>query len=80
MDGAALGRVICDAYYEGCELVGTEDNTTLSVTDLSKMGDLLDAYESFGKEALAAACADPRLLLPDGPRGGTGGELRRQHP
>ena len=59
MDGAALGRVICDAYYEGCELVGTEDNTTLSVTDLSKMGDLLDAYESFGKEALAAACADP---------------------
>lgn len=44
MDGAALGRVICDAYYEGCELVGTEDNTTLSVTDLSKMGDLLDAY------------------------------------
>ena len=54
MDGAALGRVICDAYYEGCELVGTEDNTTLSVTDLSKMGDLLDAYESFGREALAA--------------------------
>ena len=55
MDGAELGQVICDAYYEGCEDVGTEDNATLSVTDLSKLGSLLDAYESFGKEALTAS-------------------------
>ena len=59
MDGAELGQVICDAYYEGCEDVGTEDNATLSVTDLSKLGSLLDAYESFGKEALTASCSDP---------------------
>lgn len=59
MDGEALGRVICDTYYEGCEAVGTQDNTTLSLTDLSNIHPLLDAYESFGKEALASACEDP---------------------
>ncbi len=59
MDGAALGKVICDAYYEGCEVAWTEDNTTLSLTDLSKIGPLLEAYEAFGAEALSAACEDP---------------------
>ena len=58
MDGAQLGKIICDSYYEGCEMVGTEDNTTLSLTDLTKMGPLLEAYEAFGAEALVAACTD----------------------
>lgn len=62
MDGAELGRVICDAYYAGCEEVGTQDNTTLSLTDLSKVGPLLEAYEAFGAEALAAACTDPAFF------------------
>lgn len=59
MDGAALGRVICDTYYAGCEEVGTEENSTLSLTDLTKIGPLLDSYEEFGREALTAACDDP---------------------
>ena len=59
MDGAALGSAICDTYYQGCEAVGTQDQTTLSVTDLSKLGPLLEAYESFGQEAFAAAAEDP---------------------
>ena len=62
MDGAALGRVICDAYYEGCKDVGTEENATLSVTDLSRLAPLLDAYETFGAQALAAAAEDPGFL------------------
>ena len=62
MDGAELGKVICDVYYAGCEEVGTQDNTTLSLTDLSKVGPLLEAYESFGAEALAAACTDPAFF------------------
>ena len=62
MDGAELGKVICDAYYAGCEEVGTQNNTTLSLTDLSKVGPLLEAYESFGAEALAAACTDPAFF------------------
>ena len=62
MDGEALGKIICDAYYAGCEEVGTEDNTTLSLTDLSKVGPLLEAYEAFGTEALSAACTDPSFF------------------
>lgn len=59
MDGAALGTAICDTYYQGCEAVGTQDQPTLSVTDLSRLEPLLEAYESFGQEALAAAAEDP---------------------
>ena len=59
MDGAQLGTAICNTYYEGCEAVGTEGQATLSVTDLSKVGALLEAYETFGQEALVAAAQDP---------------------
>ena len=62
MDGAALGTAICNAYMTGCEEVGTQDNTTLSLTDLTKLGPLLEAYEAFGAEALAAACDDPAFF------------------
>ena len=59
MDGDDLGVAICNTYYEGCEAVGTEGQTTLSVTDLTKLTPLLDAYEAFGQEAFAAAAEDP---------------------
>lgn len=59
MDGAALGKIICDTYYEGCQAVGTEENATLSLVDLTRTGPLMEAYEAFGTEALAAACQDP---------------------
>ena len=42
--------------------MGTQDNTTLSLTDLSKVGPLLDAYEVFGAEALSLACDDPAFF------------------
>jgi len=59
MDGAALGQIICSTYYEGCEAVGTQDQTTLSLTDLTRLTPLLEAYEAFGQEMLAAAAEDP---------------------
>lgn len=59
MDGDDLGIAICNTYYEGCEAVGTHEQTTLSLTDLTKLAPLLEAYESFGQEALAAASNDP---------------------
>ena len=62
MNGEELGKIICDAYYAGCEAVGTQDNTTLSLTDLSKVSSLLEAYETFGAEALAAVCTDPAFF------------------
>jgi hypothetical protein len=62
MDGAVLGKTICDSYYAGCEAVGTEQSVTLSLTDLSKIGPLLEAYEVFGAECLAAACQNPAFF------------------
>ena len=62
MDGLELGKIICDTYIEGCELVGTADNTTLSVVNLAKVPELIAAYNDFGKEALANACVDPAFF------------------
>ena len=62
MDGLALGKKICDAYYEGCEAAGTEASVTLSLTDLSKVDNLLEAYEAFGNEAFSLACDDPSFF------------------
>lgn len=62
MDGATLGRIICDSYYEGCEEMGLESNATLSVTDLTRIDVLLDAYEKYGVQALSAAAEDPGFL------------------
>ena len=59
MEGDDLGIAICNTYYEGCEAAGTQDQTTLSVTDLTKLTPLLEAYESFGEEMFVAASQDP---------------------
>lgn len=59
MEGDDLGIAICNTYYEGCEAVGTQDQITLSVTDLTKLTPLLEAYESFGEEMFVAASQDP---------------------
>lgn len=62
MEPLDLAKAICDSYVEGCKLVGTEDNITLSVTDLSKVSALVAAYDDFGKEALAAAVENPAFF------------------
>lgn len=62
MDGAELGKVICDTYAAGCEDYGTEDEMTLSVVDLGKALALVEAYESAGAEALGYACENPRFI------------------
>ena len=62
MDGDDLGIAICNTYFEGCEAVGTQDQATLSVTDLTKLTPLLEAYESFGEEAFVAAAQDPSFF------------------
>lgn len=62
MDGLELGKIICDTYKEGCELVGTADNITLSVVNLAKVPNLIAAYNDLGKEALANACVDPAFF------------------
>ena len=42
--------------------MGTQNKATLSLTDLTRCGPLLEAYEAFGAEALAEACEDPSFF------------------
>ena len=53
--GAELGKIICDSYYDGCSEILQEDTATLSVIDLSKIPELVKAYDSAGAEALIMA-------------------------
>jgi hypothetical protein len=46
-DGAALGKVICDSFYQACKKQKDDDLVTLSVIDLSKLDPLLQAFNSF---------------------------------
>jgi len=62
MNGAELGKAICDSFYEGCKQIGTEAEITLSVTDLSKVGGLISAYERFGDEALVSATQNQNFI------------------
>ena len=62
MDGAQLGRCICDSYMEGCSYYGMEDEATLSVIDLTRLQPLLDAYEAMGVEALTYSIEDPTFF------------------
>ncbi len=57
-----LSKVICDTYVEGCEMVGTENDITLSVTNLSKVNNLIFTYDEFGKEALEMAIENPAFF------------------
>lgn len=59
MDGAEIGWIICDAFYEGCEIADTQEDITLSLIDLSKTPSHVDAYDAFGAEALAVATENP---------------------
>lgn len=56
-DGLALGKAICDSYYEKCALSGDEAMATLSVTDLGQISVLSEAFDGMAAE-LAGASGD----------------------
>ena len=58
MDGAELGKVICDTYYQGCEDNGLEQEITLSCIDVNKLTPLVHAVNNMGMEGLARASDD----------------------
>ena len=62
MDGAHFGKAVCDSYVSGCEEYYVDNEITLSVTDLTKIGPLLEAYDAMGKEALTYAVENPGFL------------------
>ena len=82
MNGASLGKVICDTYMQGCQQYGTASAATLSLIDMSKIPELTWAYETFGLEALQSARRDARGFFSTFGRGAQraenyGGNTRR---
>ena len=53
-----LCKKICDTYYQACEENELADEVTLSVTDLSKVAPVEEAYNAFGDEALVNMLQD----------------------
>jgi len=62
MEPVELAKFICDSFMQGCMEAGSEDNITLSVTDLSRVSDLMAAYDDFGREALVSAIENPAFF------------------
>lgn len=48
-DGAMLGRVVTDSYYDDCYEIGAEMMATFSVIDLSKIDALLIAFNDYAE-------------------------------
>ncbi|MCL2299232.1 MAG: clostripain-related cysteine peptidase, partial [Firmicutes bacterium] len=63
IDGAALGRTICDTYYATCAEFGEEGEITLSVTDIGRAQALLEAFRGIGDEALLLAVEEQQAFL-----------------
>ena len=62
MNGAQLGKFICDSYYDGCEQLKDEEEITLSVIDLGCVSDLLCAYDGLGAEMLIKVSMNTQLF------------------
>ena len=58
MGGAKLGRIICDSYKAAADRRSQGSEITLSVTDLTKLLPLIEAYDAMGQEALSIAVQD----------------------
>ena len=53
-DGASLGKVVCDSFYDMCEEIDSEDQATLSVIDLEAIDDVLTSFNDFSKDIFEA--------------------------
>ncbi len=58
MNGEELGKEICDSFANGCKECGTDNEITLSVTDLSKTDAVIGALKNMGKVVLKKAEKD----------------------
>lgn len=62
MSNAELGKSICDSYMTGCEMVGTQDATTLSAIDLNKINLLVDRINLLSTEMFYRIAQDGSVM------------------
>ena len=63
MNGARLGKEICDSYISACLSQNLGNKVTMSVVDMTKLPQLRSAYESFGTEALVKSYKNPQVFF-----------------
>lgn len=61
-DGASLGEVVADSFYDMCEEIGSEDQATFSIIDLSKIDDLMVAFNDYAMNLYDSTEDDTALL------------------
>lgn len=57
-DGADLGKVISDSFYDECTTTGEETGCTFSIMDMGKMDDLTIAFNDFARTLYDTAIDD----------------------
>ena len=60
-DGAQLGKVLADSFYEECRQSGQEDECTMTIVDLSKLDAFLVDFNDYASR-LYNACQDNDTL------------------
>lgn len=60
-DGAALGKVVCDSFYQACKKQKDDGLVTLSVINLEKLDALLQSFNSFS-DSLYQVSEDQAVL------------------
>lgn len=61
IDGAELGKVVCDSYYDSCHNAGQEKNSTFACVDLRLADDLILAFDTFSRNLLEVS-EEPNML------------------
>lgn len=57
-DGIAMGQALCDGFYNSFNGFECQSNTTLSVTDLSKIDKLLTSFNAYCANVYQDICQD----------------------
>ncbi len=55
-DGVQMGRYICDGYYESCRRHREASESTISLTDLSRLDDFLTEFDLYAGDIYKYSC------------------------
>lgn len=58
VDGAALGKVVADSFYDECALLEQENECTFTIIDCEKFDDFAVVFNDYAKELYEAAGSD----------------------
>ena len=60
-NGAELGKILADSYYEECAKINEENSSTMTIVDLQKIDDFIKEFNTFSRELYNASLDDSVL-------------------